>query len=79
MREMPIQGATLNLTQECNLRCSYCFTHGKSNKRMSFETGKKCIELILKGVQEANINQLGRKQRIANILFGVENLFLNGT
>jgi uncharacterized protein len=36
---------------------------------MTFETGKRCIDFILKGVQEANINQLGRKARVAHIAF----------
>ncbi len=35
---------TLTLTQSCNLKCSYCYEHHKSNKTMSFETAKKIID-----------------------------------
>lgn len=35
---------TLTLTNNCNLCCSYCFEHEKSNERMSFETAKAIID-----------------------------------
>lgn len=46
---------TLQLTQNCNFRCSYCIysqtENGKqrhhSNKRMSFETAKKAIDFLI--------------------------------
>lgn len=34
----------LILTEGCNLSCSYCFEHYKSDKRMKFETAKKIID-----------------------------------
>ena len=44
----------LQVTQQCNLRCSYCVYSGNykhtrthSNKRMSFETAKKAIDFFL--------------------------------
>lgn len=69
MNPIPVSGATLNLTQDCNLRCSYCFTHGKSSRKMTFEMGKKCINYLLKNVQECNINLLPRKYRFVNMAF----------
>jgi uncharacterized protein len=36
---------------------------------MTFEMGKKCMDFIMKNVQEANINQLGRKSRTALVSF----------
>lgn len=38
---------TIQVTEDCNLRCTYCYQHAKTPKRMSFETGKKFIDLIL--------------------------------
>lgn len=39
---------TFVLTEECNLRCKYCYLCGKNNRnRMELETAKKAIDLIL--------------------------------
>ena len=36
------------VTEDCNLRCKYCYiTHKSSNKKMSFEVAKKFIDYIL--------------------------------
>ena len=43
---------TLQVTQNCNLRCKYCVYSGSyenrthSNKRMNFETAKKAIDFL---------------------------------
>lgn len=66
---LPITAASLNLTQNCNLRCSYCFNGDKTTKRMSFETAKKCVDFILKEASEANINLLNGKQRQVELQF----------
>lgn len=50
--ERKIDRMTLQVTQQCNLRCSYCiysenanFTHrSHSSKRLSLETGKRAID-----------------------------------
>ena len=45
---------TLQVTQNCNLRCKYCVYSGSyenrvhSNKRMSFETAQKAIDFLYK-------------------------------
>ena len=42
------QSITFIVTEDCNLRCKYCYiTHKASNKRMSFEVAKKFIDYIL--------------------------------
>ena len=42
------QSITFIVTEDCNLRCKYCYiTHKTSNKRMKFETAKKFIDYIL--------------------------------
>jgi len=69
MSNLPITHASLNLTQSCDLNCSYCFNHSKTSKRMTFETGKKCINFILSNAQEANVNQLSDRRRYSEISF----------
>ena len=42
------QTITFIVTEDCNLRCKYCYiTHKSSNKKMKFETAKKFIDYIL--------------------------------
>ena len=42
------QTITFIVTEDCNLRCKYCYiSHKSSNKRMKFETAKKFIDYIL--------------------------------
>ena len=38
---------TLQVTEFSNMACSYCYQHDKTNRRMSFETAKKFIDLLL--------------------------------
>lgn len=38
---------TLQVTEDCNLRCTYCYQTGKSGRRMSFETAKAVIDAVL--------------------------------
>lgn len=38
---------TFQVTEDCNLRCSYCYQHNKSKKKMSLETAKRIIDNIL--------------------------------
>ena len=51
--ENRIGNLTLQVTQQCNLRCDYCVYSGKyytrthSNKRMSFEMAKKGLDFLL--------------------------------
>ncbi|WP_026667282.1 radical SAM peptide maturase, CXXX-repeat target family [Butyrivibrio sp. AE2005] len=51
------QSLTFIVTEDCNLRCKYCYiTHKCSNKRMSFEVAKKFIDYVFDGdfrLQEA--------------------------
>ena len=39
--------ATLQVTDACNLRCTYCYQINKHTNRMSFETGRKFIDMLL--------------------------------
>ncbi|MGX9755332.1 radical SAM peptide maturase, CXXX-repeat target family [Clostridioides difficile] len=39
---------TFIVTEDCNLRCSYCYeVHKNNKKRMTFETAKKSVDYIL--------------------------------
>ena len=38
----------MTLTQACNLSCTYCYEHHKSNRRMSVETAKSIVDYELK-------------------------------
>ncbi|MCL2310913.1 MAG: radical SAM peptide maturase, CXXX-repeat target family [Firmicutes bacterium] len=39
---------TLSVTEECNLRCKYCYlTYKNCNKKMSFEIAKKAVDYII--------------------------------
>ena len=40
---------TFQVTDSCNLRCSYCYEINKSTRMMSFEVGKKIVDALLDG------------------------------
>lgn len=52
---------TLVLTNNCNLKCSYCYANkGAYNKKgfvMSSETGKKSIDLLLESILNQNLSE----------------------
>ena len=43
---------TFQVTEDCSLRCTYCYQHSKSPKKMSIETGKKFIDMMFREMQE---------------------------
>jgi len=50
-----IKDITFSVTEECNLRCKYCYMTGKNSvKKMSFETAKKAIDYILEDRETFN-------------------------
>lgn len=56
---------TLQVTQNCNLRCDYCLYSGSyynrehSNTQMSFETAKKCIDFLLNNSKDTDLVYIG--------------------
>ena len=50
--EKPRFAPTLCLTHSCNLNCIYCYQKHDPQKRMSFETAKKCIDWIFSNIPE---------------------------
>lgn len=61
--ENPLQGACLNLTDACNLACSYCFTH-PAPRNMSLQTAKDSILYLLRTLPD--------KDRLTIAFFGGE-------
>lgn len=43
-----VNAITLELTENCTLRCTYCFTHGNTKALMSEETAKQAIDFLIK-------------------------------
>lgn len=45
---------TFQVTEECNLACTYCYQIHKRKKRMSWETAKKAVDMLLTATPENN-------------------------
>lgn len=45
---------TIQVTEDCNLRCSYCYQIAKTKKKLKFETAKKFIDILLDPDQSKN-------------------------
>ena len=66
----PIINASLNLTRNCNLVCSYCFSgKNKTNDKMSLQTGKKAIDFLIRECMTAKIEELPLNIRKIDIAF----------
>lgn len=64
----PIMSMLLNLTDECQLRCKYCFVNKKPNF-MSLETGKRAIDFL----SDFNKNkEVKEEDNVTLIFFGGE-------
>lgn len=65
-----ITNLCLNMSQECNLACRYCYgdegTYGGGSLRMDTEIAEKCVEFIMK--------YSGNNKRVNLIFFGGEPL-----
>lgn len=50
--DVPLATLVLNVTQDCNMRCSYCFaaagTYGKAAAKMDRETAFKAVDFLLR-------------------------------
>ena len=50
------------VTQDCNLRCKYCYMVGKNSEhRMSFETAKKIIRMVKRAEYKRRQGPIGPK------------------
>lgn len=50
------RGITFQVTNQCNLRCSYCYEHNKCSGSMNIYTARKCIDLLLDMYEANNSN-----------------------
>lgn len=46
------RSVTWQVTDDCNLKCSYCYQINKGKRRMSLETGKKFVDFLLSTTEE---------------------------
>lgn len=53
-KSFSIKTVTFQLTESCNLNCSYCYQTHKTNNKMKFETAKMFIDLILAEKNDKN-------------------------
>ena len=44
-----VRSVTLQVTDQCNLCCTYCYQHNKGNHIMDFDTAKEFIDILLAG------------------------------
>ena len=44
-----VRSATLQVTDACNLRCTYCYQINKGEHYLDFETAKKYVDILLAG------------------------------
>lgn len=58
---------TFQITEDCNLNCSYCYQHNKTKKKMDFETAKNFIDLLLEKPEKLN-NYLNLEKKRGVIL-----------
>lgn len=42
-----VRNITFQVTENCNMACTYCYQHDKTPKMMTFETGKDFIDMLL--------------------------------
>lgn len=42
-----VKTITFQVTNQCNMACSYCYQHGKNDNNMTFEIAKQFIDMIL--------------------------------
>ncbi len=60
--EMPVRSLDVDFTEECTLRCTYCFKGDMLRRRMSMETAKQMVRWLVKhsgDAEQLHISVLG--------------------
>lgn len=52
----PTRNITFQVTDECNLRCTYCYQHNKKSHLMNFETAKALIDKLFNNELKEYLN-----------------------
>lgn len=47
-----VREVTFQVTNQCNLRCDYCYEHHKGTESMNLETGKRIVDLLIRMWEE---------------------------
>jgi radical SAM peptide maturase (CXXX-repeat target family) len=63
-----IRSITFQITEQCTLRCSYCYQIDKKESTMSIETARKCVDLLFQMYDEDNKEAFINKDTKAIIL-----------
>lgn len=53
-----IKKIMLIVVESCNLDCTYCYEHHKTNSRMTFDVARKCIDEEMKKLSNENIIEI---------------------
>ena len=54
INDMRVKDITLQVTDACNMACTYCYQHQKGLHSMTFETGKAFIDMLLDADERTN-------------------------
>ena len=70
--ELNVANITFQVTDACNLQCTYCYQINKSNHKMSFDVAKKFIDILLNNEKniEAYMNIKHKKGVIIEFIGG---------
>lgn len=61
----------LQITENCNLNCTYCFQGKKAKRSLTKEKGKEIIEFIMANCLE--LNEIAGEEKNYVLFFMVEN------
>lgn len=63
-----VREVTFQVTNQCNLRCDYCYEHHKGSESMTLETGKRIVDLLIRMWEEDKPNSFISKKTKTVIL-----------
>ena len=58
-----VRSITFQVTEDCNFRCTYCYQHEKKPNVMTFDVGKRFIDMILADDERSNKYMSSKKSR----------------
>ena len=64
-----VKDITLQVTNDCNMACTYCYQHSKGSNVMTFETAKEFLTMILNDTEKSNTYITSSKSLGAIIAF----------
>lgn len=66
------RNVTIVVTEQCNLRCTYCYQHNKNNTRMTKERAKEIVDILFEEDAKNNqfINEIDARALILDFIGG---------